>query len=53
MPKEEIEKVAKVCKEELGVTDKSEMGKLMGAVMKKTKGKADGSDVKEVVESLF
>ncbi|MCH8050199.1 GatB/YqeY domain-containing protein [Patescibacteria group bacterium] len=53
MSKEEIEKVAKVCKEELGVMDKSEMGKLMGAVMKKTKGKADGKDVKKAVESLF
>jgi len=25
----------------------------MGAVMKETKGQADGKDVKEIVESLF
>jgi Asp-tRNA(Asn)/Glu-tRNA(Gln) amidotransferase B subunit len=29
------------------------MGMLVGAVMKKLSGKADGGDVKEVVESLF
>ena len=51
--KEEIEKVAKAKKEELGVTDKSKIGALIGAVMKELKGAADGGDVKQVVESLF
>ncbi len=53
MSKEEIEKVARAKKEELAVTDKSKMGILMGAVMSELKGKADGKDVKEVIESLF
>lgn len=53
MSKEEVEKIAKAKKDELGVEDKSKMGILMGAIMKETKGKADGSVVKEVVESLF
>lgn len=53
MSKEEVEKIAKAKKEELGVTDKSKMGLLMGAIMKEVKGKADGSVVKEVVDSLF
>jgi hypothetical protein len=53
MPKEEVEKIAIAKKEELGVEDKSKMGILMGAIMKETKGKADGSVVKEVVEGLF
>jgi len=53
MSKDEVEKIAKAKKEEMGVTDKSKMGILMGAIMKETKGKADGSVVKEVVDSLF
>jgi uncharacterized protein YqeY len=51
--KEEIEKVARAKKEELGVNDKAAMGKLMGAVVKEFAGRADGADVKEVVQSLF
>ncbi len=50
--REEIEKVARAKKEEMGV-DKAGMGKLMGAVMKEFAGRADGGDVKEVVTSLF
>ena len=53
MSKEEISKIAQEKKTELNVTDKSKMGMLMGAVMKELKGKADGGDVKEVVENLF
>ena len=53
MPKDEIKKVAVAKKAELGVTDKAGAGKLIGAVSKELKGKADGSDIKEVVESLF
>ena len=37
----------------MNVTDKAKAGILMGAVMKELKGKADGGDVKAVVESLF
>nr|NIT71453.1 GatB/YqeY domain-containing protein [candidate division KSB1 bacterium]NIX71133.1 GatB/YqeY domain-containing protein [candidate division KSB1 bacterium] len=48
MGKDEIEKVARVKKDELGVDDKLKMGMLMGAVMKELKGKADGGDVKAV-----
>ena len=53
MSKEEVEIMAKAKKEELGVTDKSKIGILIGAIMKETKGKADGSVVKEVVNGLF
>lgn len=53
MSKEDIKKIAEAKKAELGVTDKSGMGKFMGALMKEFKGQADGNDVKEVVESLF
>lgn len=51
--REEIERVAKIKKEELGITDTSGIGKLTGAVMKEFAGTADGNDVKEVVASLF
>jgi uncharacterized protein len=50
---EEIRPVAEAKKVELGVTDKSKLGVLVGAVMKELAGKADGGDVKTVVESLF
>lgn len=50
---DEIRDIAEAKKEALGVTDKSKMGQLMGALMGELKGKADGGDVKKVVESLF
>lgn len=53
MPKEEILKIALAKKLEMGVTDKKDMGKFMGAVMKDLAGRADGNDVKDVVASLF
>ena len=51
--REEIEKVARAKKEELGVTDASGAGKLTGAVMKELAGRADGNEVKEVVQKLL
>ncbi len=36
-----------------GVQDKKEMGRLMGAVMPKVKGKADGNLVRKIVESIL
>ena len=53
MSKDDIRKIAEAKKAEMGMTDKSKMGMFMGVVMKDLKGKADGNDVKEVVESLF
>lgn len=53
MSKDDIRKVAEAKKAELGATDKAKLGVLVGAVMKELKGKADGADVKEVVEELF
>lgn len=59
MSKDEIKKVAEAKKTEMGLTGlsaeagKSKLGIFMGAVMKELKGKADGADVKEVIESLF
>ena len=53
MPVEEIRKIAEAKKAELGVTDASKKGMLVGALMKDLKGKADGGDVKTVVDALF
>ena len=53
MSREEIGFIARAKKAELGVTDKAKAGQLTGAIMKELAGKADGKDVKEVVEELF
>lgn len=53
MSREEIEVFARSKKDELGVTDKSKAGQLTGAIMKDLAGKADGGDVKAVVDELF
>jgi uncharacterized protein YqeY len=53
MSQDDIRKIAEAKKTELGISDKAKMGMLMSALMKDLKGKADGGDVKAVVESLF
>ena len=53
MGRDEIQKIVTAKKSELGVSDKKDAGKLMSAVMKELKGKADGNDVKAVVDALF
>ena len=53
LSQDEIRPIAEAKKQELGIDDKSKMGILMGAVMRETGGRAEGSDVKAVVESLF
>lgn len=50
---EEITPIVVAKKVELGIDDKSKMGMLVGAVMKELAGKADGGDVKTVVEAQF
>jgi len=53
MDKSEVNQIAKNKKEELGITDPSKKGVLMSTLMKELKGKADGTLVREVVDSLF
>jgi len=53
MERAEVESLAKFKKEELSLTDATKKGMLMSALMKDLKGKADGTLVKEVVDSLF
>ncbi len=53
MTQDQIRPLAEAKKAELGITDKAKMGMLVGSLMKDLGGKADGGDVKTVVESLF
>lgn len=53
MSQEEVENYAKQKMSELGITDKSKAGQLMGAIMKDLKGKTSGDMVKEVVNNLL
>ncbi len=53
MTREEIKPLAISKKEEMGITDKTKAGLLMSTLMKDLKGKADGGDVKAVVDELL
>ena len=53
MSRDEVKKIAENKKIELGLTDKSQAGQLMSNLMKDLKGKADGADVKAVVDELL
>lgn len=53
MSREEIEAIVKAKMTEMAITSKADAGKFTGALMKDLKGKADGSDVKAVVDSLL
>lgn len=53
MSREEIVAAAGAKAAELGVADKTDANKLMGALMKNLKGRADGNDVKAVVDGMF
>ncbi|HUY05597.1 MAG TPA: GatB/YqeY domain-containing protein [Candidatus Paceibacterota bacterium] len=53
MSREEIEAVAKAKMAEMGVSGKAEAGKFTGMLMKELRGRADGSDVKAVVDTLL
>lgn len=53
MSEDDIKKIAEKKKAELGVTDKTKIGQLVGAVLKETKGLAEGGEVKRIIEKLF
>lgn len=53
MSVEEIIPLAAAKQQELGLADKSQAGRLVGAVMQELAGKADGADVKLAVDELF
>ena len=53
MEKDEVVKIVLTKKSELNITDAKDKGKLMQAIMKDLKGKADGMVVKEAVDASF
>ena len=53
MSEAEIEVIAKKTLESLAITDPKDFGKAMGAVMRETKGTADGTLVQSVVKKLL
>lgn len=53
MGRAEIEKVAKEKMSALGLSQKSQAGQLMAALMKDLRQQADGGDVKAVVDQLL
>ena len=53
MNREDIMAIAKAKMAELGVSTKADAGKFTGALMKELRGRADGSDVKAVVNELL
>ena len=53
MSRDAIREIALAKKEEMGITDKSKMGQLMGALVQATGGNADGADIKAVVDEIL
>lgn len=53
MSEEDVKKYVEEKKKELEVTDPSQKGVLMSALMKELKGKADGKMVKDLVDNSF
>ncbi len=52
MSKKEIEKIVKEKIKKEGKIDKAKSGQFIGMIMKELKGKADGADVKTVVDEI-
>lgn len=54
MDESKIKEAVQATADEMGIEkDKKNMGRLMGAVMKKVKGLADGNDVRKAVEEFL
>jgi len=53
MSRDEIEVIARAKMADMGVTDKKDAGRFMGSLMQELKGRADGGDVKAVVDALL
>lgn len=53
MNEADIAVIAKTVISEMGTPDRSKIGQIIGAILKKTAGQADGTIVKSVVEKLL
>ena len=53
MSEDDVRTFVTAKKEEMGITDASQKGQFIGAVMRELKGKADGTMVNQIIGSLF
>jgi len=53
MSEEEVKKIVEETIKETGASGKADLGKVMGAIMPKVKGKADGTLVNKIVQDLL
>lgn len=53
MSEEDIRKIVEAKASETGITSISDMGRLMGSVMKDLNGKADGAVVRQIVQKVL
>lgn len=53
MSRDQIREIAQKKRAEMGTIDPSKAGILVGAIIKETKGQADGAEVKAVVDELL
>lgn len=53
LTEEEIQEIVRQTIQELGASSKADMGKVMGALVPKTKGRADGKLVNQVVQQFL
>ena len=53
MSEAEVKKIIEDTIKELGATSKADLGKVMGAIMPKVKGKADGKLINQIVGQLL
>ncbi len=51
--REELEQIVRETIEFVGASSKADLGRVMGAVMSKVKGRAEGALVKEIAENLL
>ena len=53
LPTDQVEALVKEAIAEIGASSSSDVGKVMGAAMKKANGRADGSTVREIAQRLL
>ena len=53
LPREEVEALAAKVIQEVGATGPGDLGKVMGPLMQRVRGKADGGEVRSIVSELL
>jgi uncharacterized protein YqeY len=53
LTEDELRVIVQETIQELGATSKKDMGKVMGAILPKVKGQADGKEVNRLVQEIL